>query len=151
MATSPETGDALLGRHEGCTESDTVRIGGLIADRLERGSIVTLSGPLGSGKSVLARAVAGALGVPDRMPSPSYTIVEEYEGRLPVIHIDLYRISDEDEFTMLGIDDLIGESVSLIEWPERAPSLLDSAALRVRIETDDDPALRTISVTRGTL
>ncbi len=127
---------------------ETEALGLSIASRLAPGSIVCLSGELGTGKSVLARGIARALGVQDRMPSPSYTLVEDYVGRLPVLHIDLYRIADEAEFTMLGIEEEMDRSISLVEWPERAPNLLKEAHVIISFALKhEDPDGRTITIT----
>jgi tRNA threonylcarbamoyl adenosine modification protein YjeE len=103
---------------------------------LTEGVIVCLLGDLGAGKSVLARAIAAALDVTDRMPSPTYTLVEEYSGRVPVLHIDLYRLGNEEEFEMLGIGEEMERSVSLVEWADRAPSLTARADITIRLKTD---------------
>ncbi|MCG8478171.1 MAG: tRNA (adenosine(37)-N6)-threonylcarbamoyltransferase complex ATPase subunit type 1 TsaE, partial [Spirochaetales bacterium] len=125
----------------------TQTLGRSVASRLAPGSIVCLSGELGTGKSVLARGIARALGVADRMPSPSYTLVEEYVGRLPVLHIDLYRIADEAEFGMLGIEEEMVRSVSLVEWPERAPTLFKEAHVTISLSLKhEEPDGRTITV-----
>ena len=141
--TSPDADATVRTR----SPEETETFGRTVASRLVRGSIVCLSGELGVGKSVLARAVARGLGVRDRMPSPSYTVVEEYVGRLPVLHIDLYRIADEAEFSMLGIEEEMDRSVSLVEWPERAPTLLDEAHVIVSMSLSGaHPDERTITI-----
>ena len=145
MADFPE----VFGRHRVCGEEQTAALGQHLAGHLRRGDVVCLFGELGTGKSVMARAIAAALGVAERMPSPTYTIVEEYAGSLPVLHVDLYRIADEDEFSMLGIDEALAESVSLIEWADRVPHLAASAAVRVYLAIADDPDCRDVTIERG--
>lgn len=88
------------------------------------GDIITLSGPLGAGKTSLARGLLAALGLAGEAPSPTFAIVQPYappETRLPVMHVDLYRIEHPDEIDELGIDEAQAETVLLVEWPERAP------------------------------
>ncbi len=132
-----------------CGVSETEELARSIAPILTPGSVVCLQGELGTGKSVLARAIATALGVTDRMPSPTYTLVEEYLGRLPVLHIDLYRLSDEEEFEMLGITDEMEHSVSLVEWADRAPELSARADITIRLQMDPtDPECRQCTVER---
>lgn len=98
------------------------------------GAILLLEGPLGSGKTTLAKGIARGLGVTDTVTSPTYTIVSEYEGRLPLYHIDLYRISGEDEFVQLGLDDVLyGAGVALVEWPGRAGAQLEGANATIEI------------------
>jgi tRNA threonylcarbamoyladenosine biosynthesis protein TsaE len=98
-----------------------------------RGGIILLQGELGSGKSTLARAVLRALGHEGAVPSPTYTLVEPYSfPGLAVYHIDLYRISDEEELEFLGWSDL-EDGLRLVEWPERVPGLVEQADLLVRL------------------
>lgn len=131
IATSPEE-TALAARR--------------LAPALKPGMIVCLMGDLGAGKSVFARALAGALGVTDPMPSPTFTIVHEYLGSrgLPVLHVDLYRLSGEDEFFYLGIEESMEQAITIVEWPERAPSLLERAHVSVTITVEEDT--RTIAM-----
>ena len=87
------------------------------------GDVVTLAGPLGAGKTSIARGLLAALGLAGEAPSPSFAIVQPYappETRLPVLHVDLYRIDDPREFDELGLDEARLDSVLLVEWPERA-------------------------------
>lgn len=114
------------------------------------GTVVGLTGDLGAGKSVFVRACAAALGVDERMPSPSYTIVEEYSADgIPVLHIDLYRIDDEDEFAMIGVEERFASSISFIEWIDRAPGVAATADIRVTISiVPEDPTRRTIEIER---
>jgi len=100
------------------------------------GTVVCLHGELGTGKSILARAIARALGVSERMPSPTYTLVEEYQGGVAVLHIDLYRMSEEEEFEMLGIGEEMERSVSLVEWADRAPTLAAAADISIHLRID---------------
>jgi tRNA threonylcarbamoyladenosine biosynthesis protein TsaE len=86
--------------------------------------VITLSGPLGAGKTSIARGLLAALGLAGEAPSPSFAIVQPYappEISLPVLHVDLYRIDDPRELDELGLDEARSDSVTLIEWPEHAP------------------------------
>ena len=88
------------------------------------GDVITLSGPLGAGKTSIARGLLAALGLENEAPSPTFAIVQPYEPpetRLPVMHVDLYRIDHVEELDELGLDEARGDSVLVIEWPERAP------------------------------
>ena len=98
---------------------DTFALGRALGAFLRPGDALLLSGDLGTGKSVLARGAARALGVEGPMPSPSFTIMFPYEGRCPVYHFDLYRLSGPDEFEAAGLYEWFGGAgVCLVEWPE---------------------------------
>lgn len=99
----------------------------------ERSLLVLLSGPLGAGKTTLARGLLRGLGHTGRVPSPTYTLIEPYRvDGLRVHHLDLYRLADEGELTFLGISDWIDEpGLTLVEWPERSPRLFKLADLRL--------------------
>ena len=100
--------------------AETETAGAAIARRLAPGSVVLLVGPLGAGKTTLAKGIARGLGVTEEVISPTYTIVSEYQGRLPLHHVDLYRIEGSDQIDNLGLDDFLwGEGVSLVEWGEK--------------------------------
>jgi tRNA threonylcarbamoyladenosine biosynthesis protein TsaE len=91
-----------------------------------------LRGPLGSGKTTWVRAALGGLGYPGRVPSPTYTLLEEYRvNALTIVHLDLYRFNDPEELEFLGVRDRFGASGVwlFVEWPERAPSLLEKCDL----------------------
>jgi tRNA threonylcarbamoyladenosine biosynthesis protein TsaE len=104
--------------------TDIDRIGAGLAAVLARGDVIGLSGDLGAGKTTLARAILAALGLASEAPSPSFAIVQPYDVpdvRLPVAHIDLYRINDPAECEELAMEDYAADGVLLIEWPERLP------------------------------
>jgi tRNA threonylcarbamoyladenosine biosynthesis protein TsaE len=94
--------------------------GARIAAQLHPGDVVALSGPLGSGKTTLARAVIAALGHEGEVPSPTFTILEAYDLDPPLVHADFYRLESPREAEELGLDDYREEAVLIAEWPERA-------------------------------
>jgi tRNA threonylcarbamoyl adenosine modification protein YjeE len=116
-------------------EKATALLGQDIAAALRQGDVIALSGDLGAGKTTLARSIVRALaGDPVlEVPSPTFTLVQAYEGRLPVRHFDLYRLAGADELAELGLDEAAGEGVVLVEWPERAGGLLPPGAISVRL------------------
>jgi tRNA threonylcarbamoyladenosine biosynthesis protein TsaE len=115
--------------------------GARLAAALRPGDAVTLSGPLGAGKTTVARGLLAALGLEGEAPSPSYAIVQSYappEVRMPVAHVDLYRIEDEDELLELGLDDARYDGALLVEWPERVSRrwFADALALTLTVAPD---------------
>jgi tRNA threonylcarbamoyladenosine biosynthesis protein TsaE len=95
-------------------------LGVRIAGRLQAGDVVALSGPLGSGKTTLARAVIAALGHAGEVPSPTFTIVETYDLDPPLVHADFYRLERPSEAEELGLDDYREGAALIAEWPEKA-------------------------------
>ena len=112
---------------------ETENLGRKFAERLSSGSVVVLTGELGGGKTTFVKGLAKGLGVKGYVKSPSFTILHIYEGgRLPLYHIDLYRIADARELHNLGLEEYIyGSGVSVIEWGERMGELLPEAAFRI--------------------
>ena len=121
---------------------ETRALGQRLAARLSPGSVVAFTGDLGAGKTAFTAGLAAGLGVADRVTSPTFTIVNEYEGgRLPLFHFDLYRLESSDELFDIGWEDYLARGgVCAIEWSERAEDALESGTIRVdlrRGETDD--------------
>jgi tRNA threonylcarbamoyladenosine biosynthesis protein TsaE len=107
-------------------ESDTVRLGRALADAVRPGDVIALHGQLGAGKTRLVQAVAKALGCGDQLVnSPTFILIQEYDGRLPVYHVDAYRLKDCDEFLEIGGEEILGgDGVCLIEWAEKVTDAL---------------------------
>ena len=115
---------------------DTREVGRKLAKQLKTGDVVLLTGNLGAGKSELARGIAQGLGVAGPVTSPTFTLLNIYEtGSVPLHHFDWYRIEDPEELVLAGLDEEIGrDSITLIEWHERAPELIPSRHLEIRLE-----------------
>jgi tRNA threonylcarbamoyladenosine biosynthesis protein TsaE len=123
-------------------EAATARLGARLARVLVPGDVVLLSGPLGVGKTALARGLIAALGHGGEVPSPSFSIVQPYEHLdPPVWHVDLYRIESAGEIDELGLD-AAADAVLLIEWPERAGPHLWPQALRLSLDFAESGARR---------
>ena len=120
------------------SEEETRAFGAALALSARTGDIITLCGPLGAGKTALARGFIEALGHRGDVPSPSFAIVQPYdELEPPVWHVDLYRIEDTSEIDELGLD-AAAEAVLLVEWPERAETNAWPDALRLSLEIAPD-------------
>jgi len=120
-------------------EAATAALGARIAALLRTGDVVMLSGPLGAGKTALARAILRAAGHEGEVPSPTFAIVQPYdELPLPVWHSDLYRLEDPAELEELGLDGILSDGALLVEWPERAGPRAWPHALRLRLAVAED-------------
>lgn len=124
----------------------TIEIGRRIGGLLPAGSVVLLTGLLGSGKTTLAKGIADGLGIREEISSPTYTIVCEYPAEKPLHHIDLYRIEGEEQIENLGLDDILwGRGVSVIEWGEKLTGSFPEPPVRITLTVDGDSE-RTINV-----
>jgi len=128
------------------SEEETAGVGRDFARRLAAGSVVLLSGDLGAGKTVFVRGLAEGLGVSSSaVSSPTFTLIQEYRGgRLPLLHVDLYRLDDPREIDDLGLDELGTDGVVAIEWADKLPRPVQEAIV-VRIELGEGDT-RTIRV-----
>ena len=122
------------------SEADTARLGAALARAIEKGEAVCLSGPLGAGKSVLARAMVRALSPAEAdVPSPTFTLVQFYDGPdFPISHFDLYRLKTAEEAFEIGLDEALKDGVAVIEWAERLGHHLPHDRLDIDIEVDGD-------------
>lgn len=132
-------------------EADADRLGRAIAESARAGLVIGLVGPLGAGKTRLARAIAEALGVdPGAISSPTFVLIHEYEGRLPVAHFDVYRLASAAEFEDLGVADYFaGESLCLVEWADRVAGLLPADRWEIQLEPTG-PTSRMVRLTLPT-
>jgi tRNA threonylcarbamoyladenosine biosynthesis protein TsaE len=123
----------------------TILLGERLAQFLPAGMVVGFYGELGSGKTTLIKGFARGLGVKEMVKSPSFVIITEYQGRVPVYHIDLYRIHSPEEFIEIGLDSYLrADGVCLVEWAERAEQLLPANAIRIYLSVT--PAGRRIAI-----
>lgn len=128
----------------------TSHIGYLLAQVLSPGDVVALSGELGSGKTCLVQGICRGLSVSDDVTSPTYTLVNEYRGRLPIYHFDLYRLEDETSVLDIGFEEYIdGPGVCLVEWADKFPDILPDTRIDVAIEMLEDPKRRIRIVESG--
>lgn len=120
------------------------------ATHLAAGDVVLLRGEMGVGKTVFTQGLCRALGVDDYVTSPTFTVVNEYAGKLfPIYHFDLYRIEEEDELLEIGFEEYLQSGgVCVIEWPQNAENSLPQHRYEVEIKKEDDPSDRTIVITK---
>ena len=127
---------------------ETEALGARLAGALEPGAVVAFTGDLGAGKTAFVRGLARGLGIRDRVTSPTFTIVNEYEGgRLPLFHFDLYRLGCADELFDIGWEDYLARGgVCAVEWSERMEELLEPGTIRVDLRRGEDEDRRVITV-----
>lgn len=117
------------------------------ATTLKPGDVVCLEGDLGAGKTTFTQGLAAALGVPGRVNSPTFCIVQEHRGPVLLVHMDLYRLHGEDDVIAIGWEDYLAEgAILVVEWPERAGTLIPAAARRVVIRHLEGDENRQISI-----
>jgi len=128
-------------------EEETAALGRDLASGLEAGDVVLLFGDLGAGKTAFARGLAEGLGIaPEAVSSPTFTIVQEYRGgRLPLWHVDLYRLHDAREIDDLGLEEIAADGVLAIEWAERLPRRPAGAIIVMLAHDDADSRRVTVS------
>jgi tRNA threonylcarbamoyladenosine biosynthesis protein TsaE len=113
--------------------AETQALGEVIGIMACPGDVILLTGPLGAGKTCLTQGIARGLGVQDNTPSPTFMLVREYRGRLPLYHLDLYRLQFK-EITELGLDEyLYGQGVSAVEWADKNPELMNAEHLLIEL------------------
>lgn len=118
-----------------------------IGPMLEAGDVVSLVGDLGAGKTAFAQGLAAGLGVEGPVTSPTFTIVQEYEGRLPVAHVDVYRLETVQDLYDLGFDELIDDGrVTIVEWGDLVAAALPAEHLEVRMDPGDGDNERVIEL-----
>ena len=133
------------------SEAETEALGARLAQSLSPGAVVAYRGGLGMGKTAFTRGLARGLGVQERVTSPTFTIVNEYEGgRLPLFHFDMYRLGSADELFDIGWEDYLARGgVCAVEWSENVADALDDDCLRVDIRRGEGDDQRIITIGGG--
>ncbi len=128
--------------------AETEALGARLAEALDAGRVVAFTGDLGAGKTAFVSGMARALGVEDRVTSPTFTIVNEYEGgRLPLFHFDMYRLGDADELFHIGWEDYLARGgICAVEWSENVAEAIEPDAVRVSIVRGDGDSDRMITI-----
>ena len=128
--------------------AQTREVGRRLAEKLDAGSVIAFTGDLGAGKTAFTGGLAEGLGVTDRVTSPTFNLVNEYEGgRIPLFHFDLYRLDSADDLFDIGWEDYLARGgVCAVEWSERAEEALEGDVIRVHIARGSDDNSRVITI-----
>lgn len=129
-------------------EEATRQLGARLGAAARAGDVIALHGELGAGKTTLVHGLAAALAIAGPVPSPTFVLVREYEGRLRLWHVDAYRLAGSDEALAIGLDECLpGDGVTCVEWAERIADLVPPTALVVRLAADGEGRRAELSAT----
>jgi tRNA threonylcarbamoyladenosine biosynthesis protein TsaE len=131
------------------TAEETIAFGEALGKALGAGDVVALFGGLGAGKTTMTKGIALGAGVKAEVHSPTFTLIHEHPGRIPFYHVDLYRLTGDEDVEFLGLEEyLYGDGIVVIEWADRAPSLLPPERIEIKLErTGDEERKLTIDTT----
>ena len=125
---------------------ETIELGRKIGKLLKKGDVIAMQGTLAAGKTTITKGIAQALNIDDTITSPTFCLISEYYGKMPLYHMDVYRLEGGEDFINLGTDDMIyGEGVSIIEWSEKIMDELPKKTIILKITPEDDGS-RTITL-----
>ena len=118
---------------------ETISLGQKIGKLLKKGDIIAMQGTLAAGKTTITKGIAQALGITETITSPTFCLISEYQGTMPLYHMDVYRLDGREDFINLGTDDMLyGDGVSIIEWSEKIMDELPSNTIVLKITPQDD-------------
>ena len=118
---------------------ETISLGQKIGKLLKKGDIIAMQGTLAAGKTTITKGIAQALGITETITSPTFCLISEYEGTMPLYHMDVYRLDGTEDFINLGTDDMLyGDGVSIIEWSEKIMEELPSSTIILKITPLED-------------
>ena len=121
------------------SQEETIALGQKIGSKLKKGDIIAMQGTLAAGKTTITKGIAQALGITDTITSPTFCLISEYYGKMPLYHMDVYRLEGGEDFVNLGTDDMIyGDGVSIIEWSEKIMNELPKRTIILKITSQDD-------------
>ena len=121
------------------TPEETIELGKKIGSKLKKGDVIAMQGTLAAGKTTITKGIAQALGISDTITSPTFCLISEYYGKMPLYHMDVYRLEGGEDFVNLGTDDMIyGDGVSIIEWSEKIMDELPKHTIILKITPNED-------------
>lgn len=121
------------------TPEETINLGEKIGNLLKKGDVIAMQGTLAAGKTTITKGIAKALGISETITSPTFCLISEYYGKMPLYHMDVYRLEGGEDFINLGTDDMIyGDGVSIIEWSEKIMDDLPKKTIILKLTPQDD-------------
>lgn len=121
------------------SSDETIALGEKIGSKLTAGDVLAMDGTLAAGKTTITKGIAKALGVNDNITSPTFCLISEYEGKIPLYHMDVYRLEGAEDFLNLGVEEMLyGDGVCIIEWSEKVKSELPKKSILVKITPSED-------------
>ena len=118
---------------------ETIELGRKIGRLLKPGDVIAMTGTLAAGKTTITKGIAEALGVDDTITSPTFCLISEYEGKMPLYHMDVYRLEGAEDFANLGVEDMLyGDGVCIVEWSEKVSSELPKRTIRMKITPNEN-------------
>ena len=123
------------------SSEETIALGEKIGSMLKKGDVIALQGTLAAGKTTITKGIALALGIDEDVTSPTFTLISEYYGRMPLYHMDVYRLDTTEDFVGLGVEEMLyGNGVCVVEWSEKVMTELPPNTIIIRLEARDDGA-----------
>ena len=121
------------------TSEETIELGFKIGQKLKKGNIIAMQGTLAAGKTTITTGIAKALEITDTITSPTFCLISEYYGKMPLYHMDVYRLEGSEDFENLGTEDMLyGDGVCIIEWSEKIMDSLPKETIIINIQPQDD-------------
>lgn len=121
------------------TSEETIELGFKIGQKLKKGNIIAMQGTLAAGKTTITKGIAKALEITDTITSPTFCLINEYYGKMPLYHMDVYRLEGSEDFENLGTEDMLyGDGVCIIEWSEKIMDSLPKETIIINIQPQDD-------------
>ncbi|MCD1654877.1 tRNA (adenosine(37)-N6)-threonylcarbamoyltransferase complex ATPase subunit type 1 TsaE [Treponema zuelzerae] len=122
---------------ESHSREETLKIGFEIGKRLQKGDVIALQGTLAAGKTTLTQGIALGMGIDEQITSPTFTLISEYPNRIPLYHMDAYRLDSVQDFLDLGVEELLwGDGACVVEWSEKVMEAMPKNAIVIRLSVD---------------